>query len=164
MVSPYFFFNNYFNLGLFTTANIEKEVMITRLYSTLLLLERNAEGIPVKANLSLAAAAQQFNESIDGLMIGDTPVPPYSFLRKLYIIPKPSEGKGYVAEHISNAILGLAGFKRIMALHGSFGRSIVPRIAAEWNAACLSDVIDIKVENGDTIVNRPIYAGTIAFI
>ena len=139
------------------TLRMNPLLKVRRLYSTLLLLERNAEGSLAKGNLSLAAVAQKFkDEPIDGIIIGDSPVPQYAFLRKLHVIKKTENG--CVAEQLSEAILGLGKYKRIIALHGSYGRGIVPRLAAAWDAACLSDVIELQVD-GDVIAKRPIYAG-----
>ncbi len=41
----------------------------------------------------------------------------------------------------------------------ALGRDLAPRIAAKLNAGCLIDCTELKVESGDLIATRPIYAG-----
>jgi electron transfer flavoprotein alpha subunit len=41
----------------------------------------------------------------------------------------------------------------------SLGNDLAPRLAVKLNSGCLVDCINLKVESGDIIANRPVYAG-----
>ncbi|MCU0344436.1 MAG: electron transfer flavoprotein subunit alpha/FixB family protein [Ignavibacterium sp.] len=45
----------------------------------------------------------------------------------------------------------------------SLGNDLAPRLAVKLNSGCIMDCVDLKVESGDIIATRPIYAGK-AFI
>jgi len=62
-----------------------------------------------------------------------------------------------VAEDVSRLIVGLApGYEHILAPATSFGKNLLPRVAALLDVAQISDIVNI--ESDDTFV-RPIYAG-----
>eukprot|EP00158_Paraphelidium_tribonemae_P002468 Partr_v1_DN25391_c0_g1_i3_m21916 putative Electron transfer flavoprotein len=48
------------------------------------------------------------------------------------------------------------GFTAVVASHSAFGKSVVPRLAAQLDVASISDVIEIKEKD---VFVRPIYAG-----
>jgi electron transfer flavoprotein alpha subunit len=134
-------------------------MLAQRLYSTLLLLERTAEGKISKSNLSLISAATRFDEPIEGVITTFSTLSSsdasYSQLKKLFVIQDAK-----TPEEMSDAILNLkTKFNRIIGLHSSWGKSIIPRIAASLDAACLTDAL--VVDQGGTIIKRPIYAGRI---
>lgn len=124
-------------------------------YSTLVLLEKNAEKFPLSNN-QLITAARLFKEPIHGFIVtkGDT---------------KPIEGlidKLYITKHIatvegtSNTLLEIMKqekYNRILGAHSSLARSVLPRVAASLDSACLSDVI--AIDSDGTVIKRPIYAG-----
>ena len=47
-------------------------------------------------------------------------------------------------------------YQNVVALSSSFGKDIIPRVAAQFNCQAISDVVEIEKE--DTFV-RPTYAG-----
>lgn len=134
-------------------------MLAQRLYSTLLLLERNAEGKISKSNLSLINAATRFDEPIEGIIATSSTLNPsdasYSQLKNIFVIQDAK-----TPEEMSDAILNLKSkFNRIIGLHSSWGKSIIPRIAAGLDGACLTDTL--AIDQAGTIFKRPIYAGRI---
>lgn len=136
---------------------INKYQLLNRnLYSTLLLLESNLEGGLSKSNLALFKAAEIFNESIDGIIAMDVKEA-YAPLKKLYTLPEAK-----TSEELSKVISNLkTKYTRIIGLHTSFGKSIIPRIAAKWDCACLTDVTSI---DSNDVYQRPTYAGNYLLI
>jgi Electron transfer flavoprotein, alpha subunit len=77
-------------------------------------------------------------------------------VKKVLLVENPKY-KNPIAENISKIILSIAeNYTHILAPASTFGKNIMPRVAAILDVAQVSDII--KVENEDTFV-RPIYAG-----
>jgi electron transfer flavoprotein alpha subunit len=51
------------------------------------------------------------------------------------------------------------GFDIILLSATAMGKDLGPRVSAKLEAGLASDVIDLKIENGDIIALRPVYAG-----
>jgi len=77
-------------------------------------------------------------------------------VRKIVVADAPHYAYG-LAENLSTLIVSIAkGYSHVLAPSTSFGKNVLPRVAALLDVAQISDIV--KVESTDTFV-RPIYAG-----
>lgn len=68
--------------------------------------------------------------------------------------------KDYVAERYApNVISAARGFDIVCATASSFGKDLIPRVAAELDAAYAADCSDVLYEDGRLVYKRPMYAG-----
>jgi electron transfer flavoprotein alpha subunit len=114
------------------------------------------------STLHTIAAAALCNEQIDLLIAGhqcDAVVKAAAQLAKInkvFVADAPIFEHG-LAENIANQVLALASeYTHILAPATSFGKNILPRVAAKLDVGQISDVI--KIHSPDTF-DRPIYAG-----
>ncbi|MGC6517081.1 MAG: electron transfer flavoprotein subunit alpha/FixB family protein [Candidatus Puniceispirillaceae bacterium] len=114
------------------------------------------------ATLNAIAAAQQIGGDIDVLVaghnIGDIAAQAASADGISRVLAADSaELANGLAENIAPVILGLAdNYSHILAPATTYGKNIMPRVAALKDVAQISDII--SVEDADTF-KRPIYAG-----
>ena len=127
----------------------------------LVLAEHN--NIELKSStLSTINAAQQIDQNIHVLLVGSDcnnvakVLSTTQNVKKVLLVENPKY-KNPIAENISKIILSIAeNYTHILAPASTFGKNIMPRVAAILDVAQVSDII--KVENEDTFI-RPIYAG-----
>ncbi len=127
----------------------------------LLLVEHDNNRI-FPATLATLTAAKKLDTDIHLLVMGDTcqtvaqELSEYEGVEKVWTVEDPSL-KHPIAENITDTVVEL-GKKYIFILAPSttFGKNVLPRVAALLDVALVSDVIHI--EGSDTFV-RPIYAG-----
>ncbi|EED36247.1 electron transfer flavoprotein, alpha subunit [Luminiphilus syltensis NOR5-1B] len=131
--------------------------------NTLVIAEHdNAELKP--ATLNALAAAEKLGGSIELLVVGGgcgavaetaAAIPSVS---KVHCADKPSY-EHQLAENVSLLIAELAAsFDNVVAPATTFGKNVMPRVAALLDVAQISDII--SVESADTFT-RPIYAGNV---
>ena len=127
----------------------------------LVLAEHNNKELKA-STLSTITAASQINENIEVLVIGSecdqviNKLKNIKFVKKINVIDN-SKYLNPIAELISPILVSLAdSYTHILAPASTFGKNIMPRVAALLDVAQVSDII--KVESPDTFV-RPIYAG-----
>ena len=66
----------------------------------------------------------------------------------------------YLAERYAPVIAAQSkGFDVLLATASSYGKDLLPRVAARLDAAYAADVSDILVEGGELTLKRPMYAG-----
>ena len=127
----------------------------------LVLAEHNNKELK-SSTLSAITAASQIDENIEVLVIGYEcgevckKIANVKFVKKVIEIDN-SKYKNPIAELISPVLISIANnYSHIIAPATTFGKNIIPRVAALLDVAQVSDII--KIESHDTFI-RPIYAG-----
>ena len=129
--------------------------------SILVLAEHNNKELK-SSTLSTITAASQIDENIEVLIIGFECEEVSNELKNIKLVKKIIEVnndkyKNPIAELFTPVINALAeNYTHIMAPASTFGKNIMPRLAAILDVSQVSDII--KVESPDTFI-RPIYAG-----
>ncbi len=129
--------------------------------SILVLAEHNNKELK-SSTLSTITAASQIDENIEVLIIGFDCEQVSNELKNIKLVKKIIEVnndkyKNPIAELFTPVINSLAeNYTHIMAPASTFGKNIMPRLAAILDVSQVSDII--KVESFDTFI-RPIYAG-----
>lgn len=128
----------------------------------LLLIAEHDQKTLAPATLATLTAAKAFSTPIHIVVMGNTcqnvaeEAASYEGIEKVWIVESPTL-KHIVAENVTDTLLELAkGYGFILAPSTTFGKNLLPRIAALLDVAQISDVIAILDEK--TFV-RPIYAG-----
>lgn len=129
--------------------------------SVLILVEHDNKQVK-SATFNVIEAAKQLNKPIDALVVGHQvesvveTLKTYGALREIFIAEHASFTH-LIAEHIVPVLVELAkNYTHILAPATTFGKNILPRLAALCDVAQISDVL--SVESEDTFT-RPIYAG-----
>ena len=112
--------------------------------------------------LNAATAASQINEDVHAIIIGQNSAEATKQLSELPVIKKvlsveASHYENFTAENFAPVIIKLAeNYSHIVCSANTFGKNLMPRIAAHLDTSQVSDII--KVISPDTFL-RPIYAG-----
>ena len=129
--------------------------------SVLVLIEHDNQNIKA-SSLNTITAAKKIDKSVHAIILGENCLKVADQVSKCegieeVFIADNSIFKNHVAENISPVILELSDkYSHILAPSSTFGKNIMPRVAALLDVAQISDIISI--EDNDTFV-RPIYAG-----
>ena len=129
--------------------------------SVLVLAEHNNTELKT-ATLNAITAANELEKNIDVVVIGSScdnitsKIANIPNIKKIISIDN-SKYLNPIAEFIAPIIIDLAkNYSHIVAPASTFGKNVMPRVAAVLDVSQISDVI--KIENENTFV-RPIYAG-----
>ena len=129
--------------------------------SIIVLAEHNNNELK-SATLSAINAASNIDDKIDVLVVGSecqnvvNTLKKIKILKKIIVVDDPKYLNS-IAEFISPILISLSkDYSHILAAASTFGKNVMPRVAALLDVAQISDII--KIENDDTFV-RPIYAG-----
>ena len=129
--------------------------------SVLLIAEHNNKEFK-PFTLNAISAASQVNEDVHVLVLGSNSdsvaksISEVPNVKKVIHINNPLY-ENYLAENYTSAIIKLAnGYSHIICSANTFGKNLMPRIAALLDVSQISDIT--KVVSDDTYV-RPIYAG-----
>ena len=129
--------------------------------SVLVLIEHDNQNIKA-SSLNTITAAKKIDKSVHAIVLGENcskvgeQISKCEGIEEVFIADN-SIFKNHVAENISPVILELSDkYSHILAPSSTFGKNIMPRVAALLDVAQISDIISI--ESNDTFV-RPIYAG-----
>lgn len=134
-----------------------------RFQSTLLIAEHNNENLlPITQNA--LTAAKKLGGEVSVLVAGTKCGPAVEQLSKAeglskVLVAESDIFKGFTAENLSALIVATHNqfkYTHIIAGASSFGKALLPRVAAKLDVSPISDVIGIKSE--DTFI-RSIYAG-----
>ena len=112
--------------------------------------------------LNAATAASQIDNDVHALLIGNNSTEAAKQLSELPVIKKvlsveAPHYENFTAENFAPVVVKLAeNYSHIICSANTFGKNLMPRIAAHLDTSQVSDII--KVISSDTFV-RPIYAG-----
>ena len=129
--------------------------------SVLLIAEHNNKELKA-FTLNAVTAASQIDGDVHALIIGNNcrdaakAASELSLVKKVITVEAPYY-ENFIAENFAPVIIKLAeGYSHIICSANTFGKNLMPRVAAKLDTSQISDII--KVESPDTFV-RPIYAG-----
>ncbi|WP_234086265.1 electron transfer flavoprotein subunit alpha/FixB family protein [Azonexus sp. R2A61] len=128
----------------------------------ILVIAEHDQGKVKSATLNTLSAAQKIGGNIHVLVAGSDcaavaqQISGLSGVSKVLVADAPHYAE-QTAENLAALVVGLSGgYGHILAPASSFGKNLLPRIAAVLDVAQISDIV--AVEGADTFV-RPIYAG-----
>ena len=129
--------------------------------SVLLIVEHNNKELK-SFTLNAVTAASQIDTDVHALVIGNNCGDVAKATSELPLVKKvitveAAYYENFLAENFAPVIVKLAdNYSHIVCSANTFGKNLMPRIAAKLDTSQVSDII--KVESSDTFV-RPIYAG-----
>ena len=129
--------------------------------AVLLIVEHNNKELKA-FTLNAATAASQIDGEVHALVIGNNCADVSKAASELPVVKKVLQVEAvhyenFIAENFAPVIVKLAeNYSHIVCSANTFGKNLMPRIAAKLDTSQVSDII--KVESQDTFV-RPIYAG-----
>ena len=129
--------------------------------SILLLAEHNNKNIQA-STLNSITAAMEINDDLHVLVVGHQNDIVASELASIPLVKKvlqldAPEFENQLAESVAPVIVNIANqYSHLLAPATTFGKNIMPRVAAILDISQVSDII--KIESEDTFI-RPIYAG-----
>ena len=129
--------------------------------SVLLITEHNNKELRA-FTLNAVTAASQIDSDVHALVIGSNcgdaakAASELPLVKKVITVEAPYY-ENFIAENFAPVVTKLAeSYSHIVCSANTFGKNLMPRIAAKLDTSQISDII--KVETADTFV-RPIYAG-----
>ena len=129
--------------------------------SVLLIAEHNNKELKA-FTLNAVTAASQIDGDVHALIIGNScgdvakAASELPLVKKVITVEAPYY-ENFIAENFAPVIIKLAeDYSHIICSANTFGKNLMPRVAAKLDTSQISDII--KVESPDTFV-RPIYAG-----
>ena len=129
--------------------------------AVLLIVEHNNKELKA-FTLNAATAASQIDDEVHALVIGNNCADAAKAASALPVVKKVIQVEAayyenFIAENFAPVILKLAeNYSHIVCSANTFGKNLMPRIAAKLDTSQISDII--KVVSQDTFI-RPIYAG-----
>ena len=129
---------------------------------SILVLSENSNNELKSSTLNTIFAASKIGEDIHVLVIGNQCEKVVETVTKIRVVKKVLhlDSPQYdipLAENIAPVIISLAdNYSHIVAPASTYGKNIMPRVAAVLDLSQISDII--KVQSEDTFI-RPIYAG-----
>ena len=129
--------------------------------AVLLIAEHNNKELR-SFTLNAATAASQIDEDVHAVIIGQNSAEAAKQLSELPVVKKvlsveAAHYENFTAENFAPVIVKLAeNYSHIVCSANTFGKNLMPRIAAHLDTSQVSDII--KVISPDTFL-RPIYAG-----
>ena len=129
--------------------------------SVLLIVEHNNKELK-SFTLNAVTAASQMDNDVHALVIGNNCGDVAKAASELPLVKKvitieAAHYENFLAENFAPVIIKLANnYSHIVCSANTFGKNLMPRIAAKLDTSQVSDII--KVESSDTFI-RPIYAG-----
>jgi electron transfer flavoprotein alpha subunit len=136
--------------------------------NALIIAELGEDGSLKRGTLSAIAFARKAGElgSLDILVLGASTQAASQELAKygagkVIRVEDPSLTH-YVAERFSPTVAEIAkGYQLVLAAASSFGKDLLPRVAARLGAGYAGDCADLQVEGGKLSFKRPMFAGNV---
>ena len=129
--------------------------------SVLLIAEHNNKELKA-FTLNAVTAASKIDSDVHALVIGNScsdvakAASELPLVKKVITVEAPHY-ENFIAENFAPVVIKLAeNYSHIVCSANTFGKNLMPRIAAKLDTSQVSDIT--KVESADTFV-RPIYAG-----
>ena len=129
--------------------------------SILVLIEHDNENVKT-SSLNTITAAKKIDKKVHAIIIGENckkiseEVSKFDGIEEV-LLADDKIYANHLAENVSSLIVEIAkNYTHILAPSSTFGKNIMPRVAALLDVAQISDIMSI--ENADTFI-RPIYAG-----
>ena len=129
--------------------------------SVLVVIEHDNQNVK-GSSLNTITAAKKIDKSVHAIVLGEycskvtDQISKCEGIEEVFIVDN-NIYKNHIAENIAPIIVELASkYSHILAPSSTFGKNIMPRIAALLDVAQISDIT--SVESSDTFI-RPIYAG-----
>ena len=129
--------------------------------SVLLIAEHNNKELKA-FTLNAVTAASKIDSDVHALVIGNScgdvakATSELPLVKKVITVEAPHY-ENFIAENFAPVVIKLAdNYSHIVCSANTFGKNLMPRIAAKLDTSQVSDIT--KVESADTFV-RPIYAG-----
>ena len=129
--------------------------------AVLLIVEHNNKELKA-FTLNAATAASQIDGEVHALVIGNNCADAAKAASELPVVKKvikveAAHYENFIAENFAPVVVKLAeNYSHIVCSANTFGKNLMPRIAAKLDTSQISDII--KVVSQDTFI-RPIYAG-----
>lgn len=134
----------------------------------LVIIEQRNDTIK-KSSLEAVSFANQiannFNCNLEGILVGGN-IKDFSLLANVGLNKLTHFVNGDLNFYSSSAFTKIisqfsvnGGFNYIVCANTSFGKDLAPRIAAKLDAGIVVDVTELKIENEEVILTRPIFAG-----
>src|SRR5690606_8748046 len=134
----------------------------------LVIAELDAEGTLRKSTLSAISLAKKalpaLGDGFDILVLGEKAQESASALTgfgagRVLVCADPSLAK-YTAEHFAPTVAEVGrSYGLLVATATTFGKDLMPRVAARLDAAYAGDCADVSAEGGKLVYKRPMYAG-----
>lgn len=134
----------------------------------LVVAELDEQGALRKSTLSAIALARKaeaaLGQGFDILVLGAAPQNAAQELTgygagRILVCADASLGK-YTAEHFAPTVAEVGkGYKLLVATATTFGKDLMPRVAARLDAAYAGDCADVAAEGGKLVYKRPMFAG-----
>lgn len=134
----------------------------------LVIAELDAEGSLRKSTLSAISLAKKalpaLGDGFDILVLGDKAKDAAAALTgfgagRVLVCADPSLAH-YTAEHFAPTVADVGrNYGLLVATATTFGKDLMPRVAARLDAAYAGDCADVDVQGGKLVYKRPMYAG-----
>ena len=127
--------------------------------TNLIIAEQDPDGLKLSTRSAITAAGEAGGDItvlLFGKDIDSAKAATVAGVNKLLVVDSP-DFENPLAETMTPVVMQLAGsYRRIWAGADSFGKNLMPRVAALMDVQQISDITAVK---GDNVYERPIYAG-----
>jgi electron transfer flavoprotein alpha subunit len=136
--------------------------------NVLVVIELGSDSKLKKGSLSAVAFAKKalpaFGGAVDAIILGKSTSEAAAEIQKhglgKILVSEDASFENYLAEHFAPTVASVAkDYGLVVATATSFGKDLMPRVAARIDAAYAGDCADVNVEGGKAVFRRPMFAG-----